>query len=217
MRSFLVLFLLATPAIAGEPPLSNDEVKKTVESHLGDVKNCMITHGKATGKLVVAFAVKPDGSVENPRPQEASSNAALDKCIAGAFGKWTFPKPRGGALAGQLYPFVFSVVAPPKQAVGTIKPEALVEVFKAKDHLEDMSVCLKANKGKDFKQGLIKFEIVVGTDGKVKEAKVAESNTKLPKLDDCMVNKVRNWGFPKPDRGGEAAFHYPFMFNNSDD
>lgn len=219
MRALFVVLLFAAPAVAadGPPPLTNDEVRKTVESHLDDVKACLRAHGKVTGKLVVAFAVKPDGSVENPHPQEASSNAALDKCIAASFNKWTFPKPRGAALAGQLYPFVFAAPPPPKPTQGTLKPEAIVGVFKSKDHLGEVGECLKANKSRDFKQGLIKFAIVVGVDGKVKEAKIADTNTKLPKLDECIAGKLRGWSFPKPDGNADAAFNYPFQFNNTDD
>src|SRR5205807_7512964 len=89
-----------TAALSGaaraDEPLTHDEIKQTVDSHLADVKGCLKQHGAATGKLVVKFAIQPSGRVENPAPEHASSNAALDKCIAAPSLKSQFPKPRGG-------------------------------------------------------------------------------------------------------------------------
>src|SRR5579885_2215366 len=99
--------LSGTVALAADPPVSNEEVKKVVDSHIGDVKGCLKSHGVPQGKLVVEFAIEPDGHVKESKPKEHSSSAAADNCIAKLFTTWTFPKPRGGLVAGEVYPFQF--------------------------------------------------------------------------------------------------------------
>jgi|GEM_PF-2975074 len=212
MRAILIASLaLVSFSASADAPLSNEEVKKTVESHLGDVKACMRDKGSATGKLVVEFAIEPDGHVTNPKPKEASSNAALDGCIAAAFGRWTFPKPRGGALMGAIYPFVFSApVAPPKPAVGKLTPQQVVDAVKPK--LSEVKACFDANHVKETPAGIIEVAVVVSAAGAVKEATVKSSTMKAPKLDQCIVERLKTWAFPKPEGNGEAAFVYPFAF-----
>jgi len=212
MRAILIASLaLLSFSASAEPPLSNDEVKKVVESHLGDVKSCMHDKGAATGKLVVEFAIEPDGHVSNPKPKEASSNAALDGCIAAAFGRWTFPKPRGGALMGAVYPFFFAPAPPPpKPAVGKLSPQQVVETVKSK--VKEVKACFDANHVKETPAGVIEVAVVVSAAGVVKEATVKSSTMKAPKLDQCVVERLKTWTFPKPEGNGEAAFVYPFAF-----
>ena len=82
MRRFTVLSLLvlsgsaAWAAPAGPPPLSHEEIKEVVDSHIADLKTCMGQHGGATGKLVVEFGILPNGKVTDQKPKERSSNAA---------------------------------------------------------------------------------------------------------------------------------------------
>jgi TonB family protein len=208
--------LSASVAIAGAPPPSNpplthEEIKSTVDGHLGDVKACMRDHGSATGKLVVEFSISPDGKVNEPKPKERSSNAALDRCIASAFTKWTFPKPRGGVLMGVDYPFVFSAPKPPAQG----KLDQAVIVKTVHDHQPDIKTCYdEAAKAKPGIAGTIKVAFVIAPSGKVSEAKVDNSTTEFGPLDQCVVGKLKSWTFPKPEGNGEVAIMYPFIFED---
>jgi TonB family protein len=221
LKSALVLFLglLALDAHAGPAtpaPLSHEEIKSTVDSHIGEVKACIGKHGSATGKLVVEFAISPDGKANDPKPKEHSSNDALDKCIAHAFGGWTFPKPRGGALMGVVYPFIFAAAkAPPAPVQGTLDAKLIVGVVKA--HQSDLDECLKAGRSETNTDvaGTVRVAMVISPAGVITEAKVHDSNTKSGKLDECVVKKLKGWTFPKPT-GGEAAVVYPFVFAGKD-
>jgi TonB family protein len=197
----------ATPA-----PLSHEEIKSTVDGHLGDVKACMRDHGAATGKLVVQFSIAPDGKVNDPKPKERSSNDALDKCIASAFGRWTFPKPRGGVIMGVVYPFTFA--APKAIPKGTLDQAVIVKTVK--DHQPDLAACYNAAvKAKPGIAGTVKVAFVIAPSGQVSEAKVDKSDTEWKPLDECVVTKLRSWTFPKPAGNGEVAIIYPFIFDNT--
>jgi hypothetical protein len=193
------------------PPLTHQEIKSTVDSHLDDVKACMRDHGSATGKLVVEFGVTPEGKVNDPKPKERSSNAALDRCIANAFGRWTFPKPRGGVLMGVDYPFMFAAPKPPAQG----KLDQAVVVKTVHDHQPDIKTCYdEAVKAKPGLAGTVKVAFVIAPTGKVSEAKVDNSTTKWGPLDQCLVGKLKSWTFPKPEGNGEVAIMYPFIFED---
>ncbi len=207
----LVLTLcFALPVLAEEPaPLSHEEIKSTVDSHLGDVKACMQAHGVATGKLVVQFAIQPDGKVSDPKPKESSSNGVLDRCIAGKFAKWTFPKPRGGLVMGVVYPFIFSV--PPPKAEAKLDQQVIVKTVQAK--MAEVKKCYEdASLEKEGLEGTLRVAIVIASSGAVKEATVKDSSTKSAFLDGCVVGRVKTWLFPKPEGPGEVAIIYPFAF-----
>jgi TonB family protein len=223
MRTLIALVsVLATfPAAAADPPpaLSHEEIKSTVDAHIGDIKACMRDHGAATGKLVVQFGIQPDGKVVDPKPKERSSNDALDRCIAKAFGGFTFPKPRGGVLMGVVYPFTFAPPkAPPQQ--GKLEQDAVVKTVKG--HSDELQACYDAAKErlvgtkKSTLKGVVKVAFVISPKGSVSEAKVDNSTTNSPVLDSCVVDKLKSWTFPKP-QGGEAAFLYPFSFGGEMD
>src|SRR5262245_39070843 len=97
-----------TNARPDERPLSPADVRKVVESRMGDVKACMKQHAPdgPTGRVVVHYIIQPSGKVDQPSVQESSTgNKALDGCIVGIFPKLQFPSPRGGATMEELYPF----------------------------------------------------------------------------------------------------------------
>src|SRR5262249_16257554 len=156
--------------------LSHEQIKSTVDHHLDDVRDCMRQNGEASGKLVVQFAIQPDGKVLDPKPKESSSNHKLDACIAHAFGKWTFPKPKGGALMGVVYPFTFSAPKPPPQ--GKLEQALIVKTVNEKEKQADLKACFdEAVKEKKDLNGTIKVAMVIATAGTVTEAKVQESST----------------------------------------
>jgi TonB family protein len=189
-------------------PLSHDEVKNTVDKHLADVKACMKQHGAATGKLVVEFAIKPDGHTQDAKPKTHSSNAPLDACIAGAFMKWQFPPPRGGVTMGVVYPFFFAAPAKPatiddKQVIATVQ-----------SHAADVKWCYdEALKKKEGLGGKVDVDFSVAPTGAVTSVKVKASTTGFPALDECIVGKAKTWQFPKPTGEGNFDFTFPFVLS----
>jgi TonB family protein len=213
MKTTLALLVLASAPAAfaaappADPPLSHEEIKATVDKHLGDVKACLKQHGAATGKLVVKFVINVLGKVESPAPEQSSSNAALDKCIAAQFLKWEFPKPRGNVNMGVVYPFMF---APPPPPPANLSRDQVVATMRA--HIADVKICYDAAlKQKNDIAGTINVDFTVGPEGKVLDAKVHDSTIKVPALETCLVAKAKTWPFPKPEGVGNFAFTYPFV------
>lgn len=200
----LSLFLgLGSVALAAPGPLSHAEIKSVVDHHIDDVKGCMKAHGAATGKLVVKFAIQPDGKAVDAAPDHASSNPKLDRCIAAAFGHWRFPKPHGGVTMGVVYPFYFTQPATLEkdQVVGAIRP-----------HQPDIKACYDAAlKTIPDVAGEVDVAISVAPSGKVAGATVHSSTTKAPTLDSCITGKIKGWIFPKPKGTGNYDFTFPFV------
>jgi TonB family protein len=212
----LLAALLLAPAMttsrahAEEKAVTDQEIKSTVGQHMSEIKSCMSKHGTSSGKVIVEFAIEKDGHVSMSKVSHDSSNHPLDECIAGLFKHWTFPKPRGGAMWLSNYPLIFSV---PKEAPkGTLSSDDIVKTVTA--HTPDVQACLtEEKKDKPDVSGTAELGIVVSPAGKVTDVKVLSTDTKAPKLDACIVGKVKAWAFPKPQGGGEASFRYPFKLN----
>jgi TonB family protein len=203
----------ALAAAAGPPPLSHEEIKNVVDSHLADLKACIGQQGSATGKLVVEFGILSNGKVTDAKIKERSSNAGLDICITQAFGRWTFPKPHGGVTMGVDYPFVFSEPPPPPQ--GKLSDQQMADTVHS--HKAETDVCLqnalKAKSGdKPEINGTVVIGMVIDPSGKVTEATIRQNSTGSNVLDTCILTQVQTWLFPKPVPAGEFAVAYPFIF-----
>jgi TonB family protein len=53
---------------------------------------------------------------------------------------------------------------------------------------------------------------VIGPDGGVTRAEVKKTTLADPRVESCMLEKIRAWGFPKPPGGGIVDVTYPFVF-----
>jgi len=206
----LLTVALPTSVARAEKAVSDEQIRATVDAHVADLKQCMGEHGAATGELHVEFSIQPDGHVSESKIGKASSNHALDQCIAAAFRRWTFPKPRGGGVWASSYPITFS--APPAPKKGTLTEAEINGAIKPK--LTDVQACIvEAKKEKDDVAGVVELGIAVAPSGGVVDVKVLSSSTKAPKLDACIITRAKTWLFPKPKGGGEAAFRYPIKIN----
>ncbi len=173
---------------------------------------CMRDSGHVTGKLVVTFNIVANGRyVSESKPStQPRANAALDKCIADSFKRWTFPKPKGGGNWLSNYPFQFA--APKAAPVGKLEDAEINAVIEPK--LPEVKACLdEALKENKDTKGIATLGVVVSPAGVVTEVHVLSTTTTAPKLDACVAARVKTWAFPKPHGGGEASFSYPFKLN----
>jgi len=60
--------------------------------------------------------------------------------------------------------------------------------------------------------GKVQVKFVIGANGNVQSAVVAESSLGNKTAEGCMTGKVRGWVFPKPKGGGIVIVTYPFIF-----
>lgn len=63
--------------------------------------------------------------------------------------------------------------------------------------------------------GKISIRWMIGPDGKVKSAAIAESSMHSNAVETCLTNRVLGWTFPSPKGGGSVVVNYPFVFKKS--
>ncbi|MBI5576591.1 MAG: TonB family protein [Deltaproteobacteria bacterium] len=67
----------------------------------------LLKNPSLSGKIVVSFVIRPDGSVESPEIRQSGVNwPALDDAVVKKIAHWKFPKSRGTAVR-VVFPFVF--------------------------------------------------------------------------------------------------------------
>jgi TonB family protein len=55
-------------------------------------------------------------------------------------------------------------------------------------------------------------QFTIGKDGQVIASVLQSSTLAMPNLESCVVNAVKRWPFPAPERGGLTMVSYPFQF-----
>jgi len=106
MRTLLVapcaVLLLVAPALAGGPkkasPAYVDQVRTTVDEHLGEMVPCMEASKPKNGarvKLPVQVLITSDGTVTAARrgTKAKGSDAVIESCMLDKLRKWRFPAP----------------------------------------------------------------------------------------------------------------------------
>lgn len=98
---------------------------------------------------------------------------------------------------------------------GSIDREAVRRVVKAGS--KQLKACFERGLNRDpslYGKVVIQWTIVAG--GKAIKAKVKSSTMNAPKVERCMVNRLRTWKFPEPPVGTAADISYPFVFSAQD-
>jgi TonB family protein len=91
--------------------IDRDAVAKVISAHLAEVQRCyeasLLLEGGSGGRLSVEWTISASGAVTNAKVLNSSlKQASVPGCVVTAIKRWTFPKPRGGAVVIS-YPFVF--------------------------------------------------------------------------------------------------------------
>nr|WP_228531148.1 MULTISPECIES: AgmX/PglI C-terminal domain-containing protein [Myxococcaceae] len=60
--------------------------------------------------------------------------------------------------------------------------------------------------------GRIAVRFVIGNEGDVCAARIAEAKPSQPLLEQCLVQAARGWRFPRPNGPGSVTVTYPFVF-----
>ena len=68
----------------------------------------------------------------------------------------------------------------------------------------------KGNKGL---VGSVSMRFVIGSDGKVSDAKAEDSTLKSPEVEACLATVLKETHFPQPVGGGVVEVSYPFAFS----
>ncbi len=63
--------------------------------------------------------------------------------------------------------------------------------------------------------GTVVTRFTVGPKGKVTQAEVNRSTLNNKNVETCMIDEIKSWVFPEPNKGVEVLVNYPFKFRSS--
>lgn len=99
---------------APEEQLSQTLFEETVQGNMGDVLDCYTQaaaeNPELAGKVLVAFTIAADGSVESAAIDESStlSDETMNSCLDGKFRAWSFARPPSGESMTLTFPFTLA-------------------------------------------------------------------------------------------------------------
>ena len=94
---------------------------------------------------------------------------------------------------------------------GTLDKEIIRRVVRR--HLNEVKYCYQqALTRRPSLEGRLVTQFTIAPTGQVLAAVVLSSTLREVSVEACVVNAVKRWEFPAPDRGGLAMVSYPFTF-----
>ena len=99
------------PVVLGS--IDKSLIDKVVRRHMNQIRYCyqreLASNPSLAGKVVVKFAVGPDGAVTSAELRSTTlGNSAVESCVIGRFRRMAFPAPAGGGIVIVSYPLQFS-------------------------------------------------------------------------------------------------------------
>ncbi len=104
-------------------------------------------------------------------------------------------------------------VIPGQAAVrGSLDKEIIRRIIRR--HINEVKYCYEQElvKKPDL-QGRIAVQFTIAATGQVVTSVMQNSSVGSPRVENCVVQAVRRWEFPKPRGGGIVIVTYPFVFN----
>lgn len=226
---YLVLLIAAMiigcatkPPVKAEPevkPIDEHWLQENAGPHNHDVLNCyqarLKKKPKLQGDLHIDFKVSPEGEMKDATITK-SVDPEVDRCVMNAAKAWKFPWNVRGTRYDQAMVDKFHLSLEGGQPrtsftesqVGMDKEEIRKVV---KDHLKDVHSCYQSRLRMNPKlMGKLVLEWEIWNNGAAHEIEVKKSVD--PKLDMCIVDKVKTWQFPLPPKGMVGRIEYPFVF-----
>jgi hypothetical protein len=95
--------------------------------------------------------------------------------------------------------------------VGGLSKEVIAKVIR--DHQREIKYCYEAelNKTPDL-AGKVAAMFIIGPDGTVQDANVAETTLNNSSAENCMMTRIKRWKFPEPQGGGIVTVTFPWIF-----
>lgn len=98
------------PSVRGQ--LSPELINREVRRHKAQIKFCyqkqLTRFPNLSGKVTLSWVIAMDGSVTKAKVKSSSlGNKDTESCMVRALQSWKFPKPEGGVVSVDAYPFIF--------------------------------------------------------------------------------------------------------------
>jgi hypothetical protein len=195
---------------SGGPALTRDEIRMVVRAKLPQIRACFETGlahaSELGGRVLLRFSIGSDGkahAIEVVEDELADPSVAT--CIVEAIPSWQFPRPRDGRSIVITYPFAFSSeqslrAAGLPRVEGTVKPEALGQVFAARRN--ELDACIPAGA-----HGSIGIALNIDDSGAV--TRISAYETSLPDdASSCVLRTISSWVFPPAASDDEARVNH---------
>jgi hypothetical protein len=103
---------VSTGAATVRGQLSPELINREVRRHKAQIKFCyqkqLTRFPNLSGKVTLAWVIAMDGSVTKAKVKSSSlGNKDTESCMVRALQSWKFPKPEGGVVSVDAYPFIF--------------------------------------------------------------------------------------------------------------
>ena len=91
--------------------LDKEIIRRIIRRHINEVKYCYQKELQAKpdlyGRIIIQFTISPTGQVVMAVVQKSTlNNRNVETCVAKAFRRWLFPKPKGGGIVIVSHPMV---------------------------------------------------------------------------------------------------------------
>jgi TonB family protein len=92
--------------------LSKEAIRRVIHRNLSQVRFCyeqaLSTRPDLSGRVSIQFMISPSGVVQaSSVAQSTLGSDQVNRCVADAVRRWTFPAPDGGGYVSVSYPFLF--------------------------------------------------------------------------------------------------------------
>lgn len=95
--------------------------------------------------------------------------------------------------------------------LGSLAPDVVRRVVG--QHRAQLQYCYERELNKDPTQGKLRVKIVIGRDGRVSAASLADGDKGFSEaVTSCVLARVKTWHFPRPIGGGVVTVTYPMEF-----
>ena len=147
-------------------------------------------------------------AAEAPKPDEAKPAAAAAPNAPAQAPTNTTDAPAAETTAAATP----TTLPPGKQPMGALSKAEIQGVIRANN--KQIRACYEEGlTNNPSLAGVVKARFTIAADGTVAAAKVGESTLDSPEVEDCLIDRIQSWVFPKP-RGGVVIVNYPFKFTS---
>jgi len=202
--------------MTGKPGLSNaqtDPVMAAAAKRMtGECYNpALAKNPNLRGDLLFQIVITGDGSVERANLLKSMDDEAVEACAVKVVEALRFPAPYKGKPVTLHHPVRFT---PPQGdvQVGRLRPSEIESTFAttAADFRACYDVAAKA--GNPKLKGSLIVAAHVGADGGVMSTSIKEDKIHTPALTDCVLTRVHDLRFPRPEFDGELDVEFPLSF-----
>lgn len=200
---------------------------RTVEEHMGEANGCykaaLAGDRSLEGRVVLAFNLDAEGSVEDVQAEDDTIGQAVTECLIEAARAWSFPAPQVGPLALR-YPFVFTLApeaggstsevlevgVTSESGDGGLDKDIIRRIVRA--HISEIRACYNEGLGRDpALGGRLVAEFKVSGEGQVAALPKIATSIGDAEVDSCIADAIHGWRFPKTRAGEEVLITYPIV------